>query len=63
MAVLCAMLVCSTGVKAQNNPYVDDRRVHFGFQLGLNFMSFSVKDSEVPIVNPLTGETKCTMRE
>ena len=52
MAVLCAMLVCSTGVKAQNNPYVDDRRVHFGFQLGLNFMSFSVKDSEVPIVNP-----------
>ena len=58
MAVLCAMLVCSTGVKAQNNPYVDDRRVHFGFQLGLNFMSFSVKDSAVPIVNPLTGETE-----
>ena len=42
---------------AQNNPYVDDRVVHFGFQLGLNFMSFGVTDSELPIVNPLTGET------
>ena len=43
---------------AQNNPYVDDRVVHFGFQLGMNFMSFGVTDSELPIVNPLTGETE-----
>ena len=44
--------------KAQNNPYVDDRVIHFGFQLGLNLMTFGVTDSEEPIVNPLTGETE-----
>ncbi len=34
---------------AQNNPYVDDKLVHFGFSLGLNLMTFGVTDSEVPI--------------
>ena len=44
--------------KAQNRPYVDDKLFHFGFQLGLNFSSFSVTDSELPIQNPITGETE-----
>jgi len=43
---------------AQNRPYVDDKLFHFGFQLGLNFASFSVTDSEIPISNPITGETE-----
>ncbi len=42
--------------KAQNRPYVDDKIIHFGFQLGVNFASFGVTDSELPITNPLTGE-------
>ncbi len=44
--------------QAQNRPYVDDKIIHFGFQLGLNFASFGVTDSELPIADPLTGETE-----
>lgn len=43
---------------AMNRPYVDDKLFHFGFQLGLNFASFGVTDSELPIVNPISGETE-----
>ena len=42
--------------RAQNRPYVDDKLFHFGFQLGVNFSSFGVTDSELPITNELTGE-------
>lgn len=28
-----------------NNPYVDDKLVHFGFSLSMNFMGFGVQDS------------------
>lgn len=38
---------------AQNNPYVDDKIIHFGFSLGMNLMTFGVTDSEIPIA----GET------
>ena len=31
--------------RAMNNPYVDDKLFHFGFQLGVNFASFGVTDS------------------
>ena len=54
-SVLCTPLFAQ---KAQNRPYVDDKLFHFGFQLGLNFSSFGVTDSELPIANPLTGETE-----
>jgi hypothetical protein len=37
---------------------VDDKLVHIGFQLGVNFSSFSVTDSELPITNPITGQTE-----
>ena len=50
--VICILgaLTCSTfGQQAQNRPYVDDKLFHFGFQLGLNFASFSVTDSEQEI--------------
>ena len=43
---------------AQNRPYVDDKLFHFGFQLGVNFSSFFITDSEEEIANPLTGETE-----
>lgn len=52
---LCAPLWAQ---QAQNKPYIDDRLVHIGFQLGLNFSTFSVTDSEIPIANPITGETE-----
>jgi len=42
--------------QAQNRPYVDDKLFHFGFQLGLNFSSFGVTDSELEIANPVHPE-------
>ena len=54
-SVLCTPLFAQ---QAQNRPYVDDKLFHFGFLLGLNFSSFSVTDSELPIANPVTGETE-----
>lgn len=44
--------------RAMNRPYVDDKIIHFGFQLGVNFSTFSVTDSELPILNELTGKTE-----
>jgi hypothetical protein len=41
---------------AQNRPYVDDKLFHFGFQLGLNFSSFFITDSELPIAKFDGGE-------
>lgn len=43
---------------AQNRPYVDDKLFHFGFQLGMNFSSFGITDTEEPITNPITGQTE-----
>lgn len=42
-------LLLSGSLHAQNRPYVDDRLVHFGFSLGINFMSFGVTDSQLDI--------------
>jgi hypothetical protein len=56
---LCALLfVPARAQEAMNNPYVDDKLFHFGFQIGMNFASFGVTDSEQPILNTLTGETE-----
>jgi len=52
--IIVCLLLSSWGCWAQmNNPYVDDKIVHFGFSLGVNFMAFSVTDNNVPI----NGET------
>ncbi len=47
--ILCLLLI-SVLTKAQMvNPYVDDKIVHFGFSLGMNFMMYGVTDSEQEI--------------
>ena len=44
---LCLVLcLLQANLQAQNNPYVDDKLVHFGFHLGLNFMSFNVHEAD-----------------
>lgn len=35
------MFLCGLTGMAQNNPYVDEKRVHFGFSLGINFMDYA----------------------
>ena len=60
-SIILALCVLSANAQeARNRPYVDDKLFHFGFQLGLNFSSFGVTDSELPLYNELTGETKMT---
>lgn len=45
--VILLIALSSLSAKAQmNNPYVDDKIVHFGFSLGMNFMSYGVQESE-----------------
>lgn len=58
LAPFASRLTPVSAQQAQNKPYVDDKLFHFGFQLGLNFSSFSVTDSELPITNPITGKTE-----
>lgn len=56
---LCSLLfVPARAQQAQNRPYVDDKLFHFGFQLGLNFSSFGITDSELEIADPLHPEQK-----
>lgn len=49
------MLLAVLSTKAQeqrgglNNPYVDDKLIHFGFSLGMNMMHFGIEDLEEPI--------------
>ncbi|MCQ2346047.1 MAG: PorT family protein [Paludibacteraceae bacterium] len=54
LSIIAIVLLLSLKTTAQmNNPYVDDKLVHFGFYLGTNFMGYSIKDSNLPI----NGET------
>ena len=53
-------LFVSTPAKSQGNlPFADDKPLHFGFSLGLNFMDFAVvpasKDFNASITNILPG--------
>lgn len=45
--MIWTLLLIPTLITAQMiNPYVDERRVHFGFSLGVNLMSYFVTDSQ-----------------
>lgn len=40
------MALCSLPVVAQNRPYIDDKLIHFGFSLGVNFMHYTTPESD-----------------
>jgi hypothetical protein len=42
--------------KVKNDPTHDDRPIHFGFSLGLNFMDYSVKYSQFAVQNGIYGD-------
>lgn len=57
--VLLALLLCSLGATAQerrvqNRPYLDERRLHYGFLLGVQMMDLELTNNGY--VNPNTGE-------
>ncbi len=43
---LWVLLLVAMPIKAQNNPYVDDKLVHFGFSLGVDFLSYGVEEAD-----------------
>lgn len=46
LLIILFIAASSLPLRAQmNNPYVDDKIVHFGFSLGMNFMSYGVRES------------------
>lgn len=49
--VILLLLLAAPISFAQNRPYIDDKVVHFGFSLGLNFMHYSVDESLLEIDN------------
>ncbi|MBR1878129.1 MAG: outer membrane beta-barrel protein [Paludibacteraceae bacterium] len=54
--VLGVVSMSSTAQVGMNRPYVDEKLFHFGFQLGVNFASFGITDSEASI-QMLAGQT------
>ena len=57
IAILSMLALGARAQQAQNRPYADDKLFHFGFQLGVNFASFGVTDSEMELTDPVTGLT------
>lgn len=47
--IVVFVLLAAMPAMAQNNPYVDDKLVHFGFSLGINFMAYGVTESLAPV--------------
>jgi len=60
IVILCLIAVALPlkAQQAQNRPYIDDKLFHFGFQLGINFATLQVTDSEVPVefIDGKTGQ-------
>lgn len=56
LILLAMMAFCSFAQKEQlmNKPFIDNRQLHWGFFLGLNFMDMEIKNNG--IVDPATGE-------
>lgn len=56
---LCtACLLAAHAQQAMNRPYADDKLIHFGFSLGLNFMAYSTPESLTPVSGMLeSGNT------
>ena len=48
LSAACSMLAQGQRTAGMNNPYYDDKLVHLGFSLGVNFMGYGVTESLVP---------------
>ena len=47
-AIVCSLCAQGRRTTGMNNPYYDEKRIHFGFSLGVNMMSYIVTESLVP---------------
>lgn len=60
LIIFFLFLISENSLSAQGNlPFADDKPVHFGFSLGMNFMDFAVipasKDYDVSVTNIIPG--------
>ncbi|MHB9055082.1 MAG: type IX secretion/gliding motility protein PorT/SprT [Paludibacteraceae bacterium] len=60
LIIFLLFLISGNSVSAQGNlPFADDKPVHFGFSLGMNFMDFAVipasKDYDASVTNIIPG--------
>ena len=46
LSSLVLLLCVAQPAMAQNNPYADDKRLHFGFSLGMDFLSYGVEEAD-----------------
>ena len=62
LSSLLMLVLISLPIKAQNNPYVDDKLIHFGFSLGVDFLSYNVTeaDAETQIIR---HQEKCKLED
>lgn len=44
--VCCILLFATCKTYAQNNPYVDDKLLHFGFFLGVDMLSYNIQEND-----------------
>lgn len=49
LGILLGLCMTISAQRAMNRPYIDDKIVHFGFSLGMNFMSYGVSESGIPV--------------
>ena len=46
VVALSLLLIVWAPLRAQHNPYVDDKLIHFGFSLGVDFLSYGVEEAD-----------------
>ena len=46
IGVLFVLLMAAMPLKAQNNPYVDDKLIHFGFYMGVDMLSYHIQEND-----------------
>lgn len=54
-ATLCVLLLSAGSLRAQNNPYVDDKLLHFGFFLGVDMLSYHIQENDSTVQLSLPG--------
>ncbi len=56
LTCVALLTLVSMPVKAQHNPYVDDKLLHFGFSLGVDFLSYGVEEADSLLQMQKIGE-------
>lgn len=54
IALLCVLVAAAQPRKVQHRPYLDDRRLHYGFQFGLQMQDLEFRNNGY--IDPNTGE-------